>query len=122
MRDPSLTARGVQQGQALRTTFPYHDTVDLLVSSPIRRALYTTLLGFQAETDRGLKIIALPDLQETSDFPCDTGVDRDELEKEFEQDGRVDLSLVTSDWNVKVGARRTSLLDRIFSIANCGRG
>ena len=124
MRDPSLTVRGERQSQALRTTFPYHGSVDLLVSSPIRRALYTTLLGFQAETDRGLKIIALPDLQETSDSPCNIGVDRDELEKEFGQDGRVDLSLVTSDWNVKVCVHPMIPLgrSRLVGLADrCGR-
>ncbi len=63
MRDPLLTSRGEQQSRELQKSFPYHADIDLLVSSPIRRALYTALLGFEAETKRGLKVLAFPDIQ-----------------------------------------------------------
>ena len=103
MPDPSLTPLGEEQSGKLQKTFPHHDSVELLVSSPIRRALYTTLIGFESDVQRGLKVIALPDVQETSDHPCDTGSNPDKLEEEFGKGGRVDLSLVHEGWNVKVG-------------------
>ena len=64
--------------------------------------MYTTLLGFKPETDRGLKVIALPELQEVGDFPCDTGSDVEILKNELA--GKpVDLSLIPDDWNSKKG-------------------
>ena len=72
------------------------------MSSPLRRTLYTTLLGFEPEVKQGFKIIALPELQETGDLPCDRGSDVDLLQKEM--DGKpVDLSLVHGEWNSKQG-------------------
>ena len=103
MPDPSLTPLGEEQSQKLQKTFPHHDSVELLVSSPIRRALHTTLIGFESDVRRGLRVIALPDIQETSDLPCDTGSDPGKLEEEFGKEGKVDLSLVHEGWNVKVG-------------------
>ena len=69
----------------------------------MKRTLNTALLGFGQDIDqKGLKIIALPELQETSDLPCDTGSAPEELAKEFE--GKpVDFQLVHPDWNVKKG-------------------
>lgn len=49
-----------------------------------------------------MRVIALPEIQETSDLPCDTGSDIEELRREFK--GKpVDLSLVTDGWNSKKG-------------------
>lgn len=101
--DPSLTALGAAQCEALQKVFPYHDKVTHLVASPLRRTLYTCLLGFGAEIESGKKVIALPELQETSDLPCDTGSDPAKLE-EFvpgQWKGTVDLSLVHDGWNDK---------------------
>ena len=50
--------------------------------------------------------MALPELQETSDLPCDTGSAPGKLEAEFEEGrwaGCVDLSLVREGWNSKLG-------------------
>jgi len=65
--------------------------------------MYTALLGFSDDiAQQNLKIIALPEIQETSDLPCDTGSDPEEVQREFE--GKpVDLSLLKSDWNSKTG-------------------
>lgn len=50
-----------------------------------------------------MKVIAIPEAQETSDVPCDTGSDPDVLKKEFEEKKLpVDLSLVKEGWNSKV--------------------
>lgn len=85
----------------------------MLVSSPLRRALQTTLIGFRPEVQRGLKVVALPDVQETSDLPCDTGSDVIALEKEFGKDGNVDLGLLSEGWQIKVGEFYIESFDRI---------
>lgn len=50
-----------------------------------------------------MRVVALPELQETSDLPCDTGSDVSVLEAEFGAGGVVDLGLVGEGWNGKVG-------------------
>ena len=102
MPDPSLTPYGVDQCRYLSRSFPYHSSVTLLVASPIRRTLYTALNTFEPELKKGMKVVALPELQETSDLPCDTGSDIDILKDEF-KDQPVDLSLVKKGWNSKKG-------------------
>jgi len=79
--DPLLTPLGEKQCQQLQHKFPYHHNVKLLVSSPIRRTIYTTLLAFEPEVKKGCTVIALPELQETSDLPCDTGSDPSVVQK-----------------------------------------
>jgi broad specificity phosphatase PhoE len=103
IHDPLLTPRGKDQCTELQTNFPYHSGVDLIVSSPIRRTLYTSLLSFDHDIKtKGLTIIALPEIQETSDLPCDTGSSPEELAQEFA--GKpIDFSLVKHGWNVKTG-------------------
>lgn len=51
---------------------------------------------------RGLKIVALPEAQETGAEPCDIGSNPEVLEKEFET-VPLDLSLVHEGWNSKTG-------------------
>ncbi|KAK5679957.1 hypothetical protein LTS10_007905 [Elasticomyces elasticus] len=103
IHDPLLTAFGEDQCRLLAQKFPYHDSTECIVASPIRRTLYTTLQSFGQDLDKkGLKVLAIPELQETSNLPCDTGSTPDELAKEF--NGKpVDLSRVTPDWNSKQG-------------------
>lgn len=102
LHDPTLTSLGETQCHELCRDFPYHESIDLLVSSPLRRTLSTTLLSFKPQTQRGLKIIALPELQEVADVPCDTGSDVETLKKELENQP-VDLSRVRDGWNSKQG-------------------
>jgi len=100
-RDPLLTPLGKQQCVELQKNFPHHQGVELIVSSPIRRTLYTSLLSFKDDIKtKGLKIIALPELQETTELPCDTGSDPIELANEFASDP-IDFTLVHPDWNDK---------------------
>jgi broad specificity phosphatase PhoE len=103
MRDPLLTPYGEEQCRDLAKKFPYHGNVEAVVASPIKRTIYTALLGFGDDlASKNLKVIGLPELQETSDLPCDTGSDPDVIQKEFA--GKpVDLSLVQPDWNSKKG-------------------
>ena len=101
MPDPLLTPYGEGQCQTLRKNFPYMQNVDLVVASPIKRTIYTALIAFEPVLkEKNLKVIALPELQETSDLPCDTGSKPEELAKIF--DGKpVDLDLVSPGWNSK---------------------
>jgi hypothetical protein len=78
----------------------------MVVASPLRRTIYTALLGFETDIkSKGLKIVALPEIQETSDVACDTGSDVAVLKKEVDEKGLpVDLGLVVEGWNSKVGS------------------
>lgn len=74
-----------------------------MVASPLKRTINTALLSFEHDIrTKGLKVIGLPELQETSDLPCDTGSSPEELRKEFH--GKpVDLHLVKHGWDSKKG-------------------
>lgn len=91
----------------------------MVVASPLRRTIYTALLGFETEIkSKGLKIVALPEIQETSDVPCDTGSDIEALKKEVQEKGLpVDLDLVSEDWNNKVGSNQSDSRLSINSLA-----
>ena len=103
IHDPILTTLGQQQCGELQRKFPHHQGIELIVSSPIKRTLYTALFSFQDDIkNRGLKIIALPELQETSGLPCDTGSEPRELANMFRSDP-IDFTLVLPGWNVKEG-------------------
>jgi broad specificity phosphatase PhoE len=105
MIDPQLTPVGEAQCAALRENFPNHEKIALLVSSPLRRTIHTTLLAFGPALANGHchpKVVTLPELQETSDYPCDTGSDVDVLRQEMNAENLpVDLCLVKEGWNTK---------------------
>lgn len=104
IHDPLLTQLGHEQCAKLRENFPRHAEVDLVTASPLRRTIYTALESFGPVFDShpGTKLIALPDVQETSDVPCDTGSDPSVLKEEFA--GKpVDLDMVYEGWNNKTG-------------------
>ncbi|KAJ4381675.1 hypothetical protein N0V86_003039 [Didymella sp. IMI 355093] len=89
-------------------------SVDCIVASPLLRTLYTALHVFEEllRFKSDLHIIAIPELQETSDLPCDIGSPVEELEKEFE--GKpVDFSLVSAGWTDKVTGMFTPQSDHI---------
>lgn len=98
-----LTPLGEEQCAALREAFPNHDKVSLLIASPLRRTIYTTLLSFGPSLANGHcqpGVLALPEMQETSSFPCDTGSDVAELHQEMrEKSLPLNLSLLNDDWN-----------------------
>ena len=100
--DPDLTPFGEEQCRQLAQSFPKHGSIDLLVCSPLRRTIYTTLLGFKQDIERCGEVIALPEAQETASVPCDTGSDISVLRQEMA--GKpVDLSRVKEGWNSKEG-------------------
>ncbi|KAI0393478.1 histidine phosphatase superfamily [Xylariaceae sp. FL0594] len=80
------------------------EEVQVIITSPLRRTLQTTLIGWKPAVERlGQKnVICLPDAQERRDFPCDTGASREDLEKNPEFEGS-NFELLTPDWNGKKG-------------------
>ncbi|KAF2239711.1 hypothetical protein EV356DRAFT_499921 [Viridothelium virens] len=112
--DPLLTPFGESQCRTLSTHFPFPAPSSptttpslLLAASPLKRTLSTALLVFSPllASHPTLRILALPEAQETSDLPCDTGSTHAELLQEFANQP-VDLSLVAAagdSWNRKVG-------------------
>ncbi|KAI9650735.1 hypothetical protein NHQ30_000759 [Ciborinia camelliae] len=99
--DPLLTDTGKAQCRTLSETFPHPEKITHIVASPLRRTLYTALYSFPTAISRGIKVSALPEVQETSTLPCDTGSEPAALAEEFAEN--VDLSLVTEGWNSKKG-------------------
>ncbi|KAK0346597.1 hypothetical protein LTR02_008892 [Friedmanniomyces endolithicus] len=83
VRDAPLTQHGKDQCAERCKNFPSHDKIDLLLASPLRRALQTCVLSFAPSIARGQKILALPMAEEASDDPCDTGSPVEVLKKEF---------------------------------------
>ncbi|EXJ95365.1 hypothetical protein A1O1_00486 [Capronia coronata CBS 617.96] len=107
--DPRLTPLGESQCKTLQTThFPpeRQQNISLVTASPLCRTIHTAHLVFSPALTNGKcqppAILAVPDAQETSDFPCDTGSDPATLAAICAEQGwRVDLSLVREGWNVK---------------------
>ncbi|KAH9463838.1 hypothetical protein MJO28_008009 [Puccinia striiformis f. sp. tritici] len=105
--DAVLTDHGKEQCMKLNqsTTETIQRTSKLVVSSPLRRTLQTSLIGLPLLISRlgGVKnVIVLPELQENSSSPADTGSSRESLERITEFDG-LDFSRCIKSWNSKVG-------------------
>ncbi|KAG7138224.1 phosphatase SPAC5H10.03 like protein [Verticillium longisporum] len=105
--DPLLTDLGLKQCANVRATFPAHASLTHLVASPMRRTLHTCLNSF-GPTPEDLKpaallpVIAIPELQEVSNSPCDTGTDVAVVAPEF--GAKADFSRVPAGWNDKESA------------------
>lgn len=105
--DAILTPLGKQQCSILHksTEQTIQQSAQLLVSSPLRRTLQTSLMGLPSLIGRlggPSSIIALPELQENSSSPADTGSSRETLERMEEFDG-IDFGRLAKHWNSKTG-------------------
>ncbi|CRK12086.1 hypothetical protein BN1708_010340, partial [Verticillium longisporum] len=105
--DPLLTDLGLKQCANVRATFPAHASLTHLVASPMRRTLHTCLNSFGPTPEDPkpavlLPVIAIPELQEVSNSPCDTGTDVAVVAPEF--GARADFSRVPAGWNNKESA------------------
>ncbi|KAI0397792.1 histidine phosphatase superfamily [Xylariaceae sp. FL0594] len=88
MPDPELTDKGVEQAERLRATYPHGDKVKWLVASPLRRTIYTARIGIRPLVRSGeMPILLMPELQENSARPSDTGTPLSELKLEFATGG-----------------------------------
>ncbi|CAD0081683.1 unnamed protein product [Aureobasidium vineae] len=111
--DAILTSHGKSQCRELSTSFPRHDSVALVVSSPLRRALQTAIHAFAPALHRdGVKVLLQPMAQEMNAFACDVGTDKDELQRQVKAEElwdaglgvpseKVDFDLVEESWNSK---------------------
>jgi broad specificity phosphatase PhoE len=85
--------------------------VAVVVTSPLTRAVQTTLAAFahildkqvvgDSGTDNGARLILDPNLQERSTLLCDTGSDRATLEKLFPN---LNFGVLGNHWYIKEGA------------------
>jgi broad specificity phosphatase PhoE len=100
--DPYLTALGEQQCANLAAEFPFHNQIELIVVSPLHRTVDTALLSMHPAIQNGVKLIALPHLQETGEVPCDLGSDPEILKTQYKE-APIDFSLVEEGWNSNVG-------------------
>lgn len=103
--DDRLTPMGWREVQSFPSLIPsLQDKVDLIVTSPLRRATHTTLSGWKQAISRlGLSnVIVLPEAQECMDVPCDTGSSKENLEQDSDFTG-LNLSRLTPDWTSKKG-------------------
>lgn len=73
------------------------------------RQIYEVMRGLNAANCKRIPIIAISDLQETSDSPCDTGHPAHLLEAEFPE---VDFNNVAEDWFNKRAKWNYSTADR----------
>mmetsp|Transcript_90008 Transcript_90008/g.141031 ORF Transcript_90008/g.141031 Transcript_90008/m.141031 type:complete len:261 (+) Transcript_90008:39-821(+) len=90
--DPDLTEKGVEQAKSLQQRTA-EVKPELLVVSPMRRAIRTGLLAFESQVSGGsLKVLAQELLHETAGgHTCDKRLPRTDLASEFQQ---VDFSLI----------------------------
>jgi len=93
IRDPLLTTNGIAQAEQIPTTYKFLNHPTLVLVSPLQRAIQTALHAFHpkfnlkstelyAQGPGVPRFVALPQLQEVSENPCDTGVSLRSLRKE----------------------------------------
>jgi hypothetical protein len=88
--------------------------VALIVSSPLRRALQTSVHAFAPALRRDeVKVLLQPMAQEMNAYACDIGTGREDLERQVKagelwgadldvSSEKVDFGLVEEGWNSKV--------------------
>ncbi|CZT15263.1 uncharacterized protein RCC_01128 [Ramularia collo-cygni] len=106
IHDAPLTPLGRKQAASLVHQIPtsLQNEVELVVTSPLKRTLQTTKLGWAPTIERlGIKnVLCIPEAQECNNYPCDTGSSREVLEQDPEF-ADFDLSRLTPDWTSKQG-------------------
>ncbi|OXV06131.1 hypothetical protein Egran_06101 [Elaphomyces granulatus] len=114
IRDAVLTDKGKAQCSQLREEFPYHYSISIVMSSPLRRAIQTAAFSFGPTLRRpDVQYLAVPLGQEVSDKQCDIGHSRAEIEQQLPEllkgqeigfdPAKFDFSLVEDGWNSKAG-------------------
>ncbi|PVH93781.1 phosphoglycerate mutase-like protein [Periconia macrospinosa] len=111
--DPPLTTLGHTQASQIVESVPHPERIAVILTSPLRRAIQTSLAGFPHVLDKkyydislglgvenGVELTLEPDLQERSALPCDTGSEHPVLKKEFLN---LDLDSLSEGWQVKEG-------------------
>ncbi len=100
IRDPHLTAKGESQATGLRSSFPYMTQVRGVISSPMRRAVQTAVLGFGPAIQKSkIQVVLIPELQESSARPSDMGSPAAKLTAEF--GSVIDVQFLFDGWEYK---------------------
>ncbi|KAK2628307.1 hypothetical protein QTJ16_002953 [Diplocarpon rosae] len=103
--DPGLTNYGIAQSSLVRSRFEPMDRVTHILSSPLRRTLHTALIAFKPIIEKGLQIVALPELREYGNCPASTGseigtVIRELYSEEHVTRDCIDATLVPDGWEI----------------------
>ncbi|KAK9357539.1 histidine phosphatase superfamily [Lipomyces starkeyi] len=119
--DPELTLLGRHQAEDIGRSFTFSDEVGLIITSPLRRTIETTLLAFSNTLDKryfdeasgkgitgGAELILDPDLQGHKAQPCDTGSDHSVLATIFPN---LDFTGLPTGWQAKEGLYAPDALD-----------
>jgi broad specificity phosphatase PhoE len=98
IQDPPLTVTGERQCMRICDSLPPSISLDLLVVSPLRRAIQTLILGLPSHV-RNTKILVLPLAQEIGPHPSDTGSETSAIKSFFPEEiaGKVDISALEAD-------------------------
>jgi len=103
--DAPLTPLGRKQAASLAPRIPTLQTqANLIITSPLKRTLQTTLLGWGPAIKRlGISnVICLPAAQECNDLPCDTGSSQSALASDPEFAG-FNFERLSPEWTSKRG-------------------
>ncbi|ETN38223.1 uncharacterized protein HMPREF1541_06254 [Cyphellophora europaea CBS 101466] len=115
LKDATLTKIGMQQCASLAEWFPFHDKVDLMVSSPLRRTIQTAVHSFGPILTRTeVPFLLHPKAQEVSERNCNVGFAKEPLKAEvkklfeghdlgYDVGSRIDYDGVEEGWNSKKG-------------------
>lgn len=71
--DAMLTPLGKNQCLTVHNTFPHHNKVSHILVSPLRRTIETGYYCFKPVLDRGVKLIAIPEVVENDARNCNIG-------------------------------------------------
>lgn len=84
IHDPGLSPGGITEAKLFPQRFRLLQNPGIVVTSPLRRCLQTTVHAFGEGIRSGtIRAVAHPDLQEVSNRPCDTGTPLNVLRREF---------------------------------------
>jgi broad specificity phosphatase PhoE len=110
LRDPILTEKGRSQASNLAAIFPDPHQLAVILTSPLSRAIETTLGAFSRILDKrdigdtgvedGARLLVEAKLQERSTYPADTGSEKNTLQDRFPH---LNLSCLDKEWYVKEG-------------------
>ncbi|SPQ24487.1 188b4486-813a-466d-bffc-5477357e3cfa [Thermothielavioides terrestris] len=109
LRDPVLTDLGrlqaVELREHLKAALPPDRRIELIVISPMRRAIETCLIALDWVINEGVPVVPDARWQELHPNPCDTGTPREQLAADYPQ---IDFSLLDPVYPDKIspaGAR-----------------
>lgn len=109
-----MTETGKAQCTELQEKFPFLQDVEVILSSPLRRAVQTAAYTFAPELEkRQVPVVLVPKAQEISSLACDIGLDAEITISEAPKlianaapswnVSELNTGLVDESWNSKVG-------------------